>query len=153
MEWKVCERYGTSQLFLEGLTERYVQFISKLYRKHCRMLVGLLTGHINLHYMLRKMRSAKIPSCRRCSAEKEMSEHILCECLVLKKIRMHCTLGFARMDPNRIKEARLSSIVVCVKRPGLLNSPLKIYMKGIGQQARRPESQRPNWKPPLKKKN
>ncbi len=69
--WKVCEEYGISQLCLEGPTDRYVQFISKLDRKHCRMLVGVLTGHINLQYMLHKMR-AKTHSYRRCGAEKEM---------------------------------------------------------------------------------
>ncbi len=73
------------------------------------MLVGLLTGQINLQYMLHKMRGAKIPSCRRCGAEKETSVHILCECPVLEKVRM--TLGFARMDPEQIKEAWLSGIV------------------------------------------
>ncbi len=72
-EWGICERYGTSQLCLEGPTDRYVQFISKLDRKHSRMLLGLLTGHINLQYMLYKMRKAKTPSCRRCGAEKEIS--------------------------------------------------------------------------------
>ncbi len=88
----VCERYGTSQLFLEGSTDKYVQLISKLDRKHSKMLVELPTKHINLHYMLHKMR-AKNPSCRRCGAEKKTYEHILCECLVLKKIRMQ-TFGF-----------------------------------------------------------
>ncbi len=63
------------------------------------MLVGLLTRNINLHYMLHKMRKANNPSCRRCDAEKETSEHIVCECLVLKYIRMQ-TLDFARRDPN-----------------------------------------------------
>ncbi len=48
MEWRVSERYGTTKLFLEGPIDWYVQFISKLDRKHCRMLVGLLIGHINL---------------------------------------------------------------------------------------------------------
>ncbi len=47
-EWKVCEMYWTSQLVLEGPTDRYVQFISKLDRKHCRMLIGLLTRHISI---------------------------------------------------------------------------------------------------------
>ncbi len=51
MKWRICERYGTSQLYLERSTNRYVQFISKLDRKHCRMLVGLRTRHINLQYM------------------------------------------------------------------------------------------------------
>ncbi len=37
-------------MFLEGPTDRYVQFINKMDRKHRRMLVGLLIGHINLHY-------------------------------------------------------------------------------------------------------
>ncbi len=32
--------------------------LSKLDRKHCRMLIGLLTGHISLQYMLHKMRRA-----------------------------------------------------------------------------------------------
>ncbi len=76
-----CERYGTGQLCLEVPANRYVQFISKLNRKHCRVFVGLLTGHINLQYMLQKMRRAKTPSCNRCGAEKEILVHILCECL------------------------------------------------------------------------
>ncbi len=53
----------------------HVQFISKLDRKHGRILAGLLTKHINLHYMLHKMRRAMNPSCWKCGAEKEMSEH------------------------------------------------------------------------------
>ncbi len=73
------------------------------------MLVRVLTGHINLQYMLHKMRIAKTPSCRRCGAEKETSVHILCEYLVLEKVRMQ-TLGFSRMDPEKIKEERLSRI-------------------------------------------
>ncbi len=95
-------RQYSSQLCLEGPTDGYVQFISKLDRKHCRMLIELLTGHINLQYMLHKMRRAKIPSCRRCGAEKETSVHILCECPVLEKVRMQ-TLGCTRMDPEQIR--------------------------------------------------
>ncbi len=53
----------------------------------------------------------------------ETLKYILCECLVLEKIRMQ-TLGFARMDSVEIKEARLSSIVASGKGAGLLNSPL-----------------------------
>ncbi len=98
-EWEVYEKYGTSQLCLKGPTDRYVQFIGKLDKKHCRMLVGLLNGHINLQHMLHKMRRVKTPSCRRCGAEKETSVHILWECLVLEKVRMQ-TSGFARMDPE-----------------------------------------------------
>ncbi len=79
------------------------------------MLIGLLTGHINLQYMLHKMRRAKTSSCRRCGAEKETSVHILCECPVLEKVRMQ-TLGCTRMDPEQIKEARLSGIMALGKR-------------------------------------
>ncbi len=86
------------------------------------MLIGLPTRHINLQYMLHKMRT-KTPSCRRCGVEKETSVHILCECLVLEKVRMQ-TLSFARMDPEQISKARLSEIVALVKGAGLLNSPL-----------------------------
>ncbi len=106
--------YWTSQLCPEGPTDRYLQFISKLDRKHCRMLIGLLTRHIDLQYMLHKVRKAKTHSCRRCGAEKETSVHILCECPVLEKVRMQ-TLGFATMDLEQIKEARLSGIVALRK--------------------------------------
>ncbi len=73
--------------------------------------------------MLHKMRRAKTPSCRRCGAEKETSVHIVCECPVLEKVRMQ-TLGCTRVDPEQIKEARLSGIMALGKRVGLLNSPL-----------------------------
>ncbi len=53
--------------------------------------------------MLHKMRRAKT-LCRRCGAEKEMLVRILCGCPALGKLRMQ-TLGFARMDPEQIKEA------------------------------------------------
>ncbi len=82
------------------------------------MLVGLVTGHINLQYMLHKMRRAKTPSCRRCGAENETSVHT-----VLENVRMQ-TLGFARMDPKQIKEARMNGIVALGKGAVLLNSPM-----------------------------
>ncbi len=78
------------------------------------MLIGLLTGHVNLQHMLHKMRRAKSPSCRRFGAEKETLVNILRECLVLGKVRTQ-TLGVARMDPEQIKEARLSGIVAVSK--------------------------------------
>ncbi len=81
------------------------------------MLIGLRTRHFNLQYMLHKMRRAKTPSCRRCGAEKETSVHILCECPVLEKVRIG-TLGFTRMDPERIKEARLSGNMTLGRREG-----------------------------------
>ncbi len=68
-EWKNCRRCRTSHLCLEGLNDRYVRFMSKLDRKHCRMLAWLLTRYINLQYMphngesknslVRKMRCRK----------------------------------------------------------------------------------------------
>ncbi len=82
----------------EGPTNKYIQFISKLDWRHCRMLVGLITGHISQQFMLYKTRREKTPSCRRCGAEKGTSLHILCEYPELEKIRMQ-TLSFARMDP------------------------------------------------------
>ncbi len=50
------------------------------------------------------------------------SVHILCECPVLEKVRMQ-TLGFARMNPEEIKEGRLSGIVALGEGAGFLNSP------------------------------
>ncbi len=116
----VCERNGTSQLCLDGPTERYIQFISKLDRKHCRMLVGLLNRHVNLQYMLHKKRRAKTPSCRRCGAEKETLVHVLCVDPVSEKVWMQ-TLGFARTDLGQIKEARLNGIMAISTGAELLN--------------------------------
>ncbi len=86
---------------------------------------SLYSRHINLQYTLHKMKRAKTPSCKRCGVKKETPVHILCECLGLEKVRMQ-TLGFARMDLEQIKEARLSGIVAVGKWAGLLNSPLWI---------------------------
>ncbi len=57
VEWKACEKYKISQIWLEKSNDRYVQYINKLNRKYCRMLVGLLTEHVNLRYMLQKIGS------------------------------------------------------------------------------------------------
>ncbi len=45
---------------------------------------------------------------------------ILCECLVLEKVRMQTqTLGFAKMNPGQIKEARVSGIITLGNGVGL----------------------------------
>ncbi len=94
--------------------------VNKLERKHRGILVGLLIGHINLHYTLHKMKRANT---RRCGAEQETAVHILRECPALEKKRIQ-TLDFARMDSDQIKEVRPSSIVPLGKGAGLLNSTL-----------------------------
>ncbi len=53
----------------------------------------------------RKMRRAKTPSCRRYSAEKEMSVHILCKFGVGKG--KDADLGLCQDRPGQIKETRL----------------------------------------------
>ncbi len=62
---------------------------------------ALMTSY-NLQCMLHKMTRANTPSCRRYDAEKETLVYILCECSVLEKRSMQ-TLGFARMDLNKIR--------------------------------------------------
>ncbi len=126
---------------MEGPTDRYVQFISKLDRKDCRLLVGLLTGHINLLYMLHKMRRAETPSRWRCGAEKETSVYILCECAVLEKVTGQ-TVSFPRMDPEQIKGARLSAI----HGPTAEWPPMNQWASG-------PESWDPNGNPSRKNEN
>ncbi len=54
---------------------------------------------------------------------KGTSVHILYGCSTLEKLRMQ-TLGFARMNPEKIKKARLSGIMALGKGAGLLNSSL-----------------------------
>ncbi len=94
------------------------------------------------------MRRGKTQSCRRCGADKETLVHILCECSALKKIRIQ-TFGFARMDPDQILEARLSSIIALIKRAGLWKAPHEFKWE-ITQWASMPESCGPNWNPSRK---
>ncbi len=122
MELRVCRTYGARQLGLREPTDSFVQFISKLDRKHCRMLLGFLTRHVNLQYMLHKMRRAKTPLCRRYGVEKGTSAHSLSECVALEKIRIH-TYGFT-MDSEKVQETRMRTIVDRGKESELLNSPL-----------------------------
>ncbi len=49
------------------------------------MLVGLLPGHINLHYYVVQDEQNKVSLCRTCGAEKEMSVN----CLELQNINEH----------------------------------------------------------------
>ncbi len=71
-EWKIYKRHDTRQICSKRTTDRFVHFISKLDRKKDRMLISLLTKHINLQYMLHKARRVKTPLCRRRSSEKKM---------------------------------------------------------------------------------
>ncbi len=81
------------RICLEGLTGRYIQYINKLNRKHCRTRVGLFTRYTDLSYTLHKMRRVKSPSCRKCGAGKETGvSHA-------EKVRRK-TLGRARMEPE-----------------------------------------------------
>ncbi len=140
----------TDRMASRQLTDTYVQFISKLHRKHCRILAGPLTGHINLQYILHKVGRAKNTSCRRCDAEKKILAHIPCQCPVLEKVRMQ-TLGIARMDVEQIKVTRLNGIVALGKGAGLINSPYEFKWEGYGNVASGPESWVPNGNPPRKK--
>ncbi len=70
-EWKICESYGTSQLCLGGPTDEFVQHIGKLNRKHCRLSMGFVTGHMRLQCVPSKRNTSKAYSCRKystCSA-------------------------------------------------------------------------------------
>ncbi len=117
---------GTSHHLKAGWrpTDRYVQFISKLDRKHCRMLVGLLIGHINLQYMLHKIRRAKTPSRRRYGVEKETSVHILWNAWCWKG--KDADLGFCQDRSGTNKRYATEWDRAFNKRAQLLNSPLWI---------------------------
>ncbi len=58
-EWKVYEKYATSQLCLKRSTNMYVWFISELDRKHCKMLIGILTRTVSENSFMRKIRCWK----------------------------------------------------------------------------------------------
>ncbi len=71
--------------------------------------------HKNLRYMLHKMGRVKLPSYRKCSAEKETLVHILCEYLVLERVRSKT------VDRARRNEA--DGRVALAEEAGMLRGP------------------------------
>jgi hypothetical protein len=52
-----------------------------------RTIVGALTGHMGINYMLFKLRLSDTPICRFCGSQEETSIHILCVCMALDSAR------------------------------------------------------------------
>ena len=70
-------------------------------RTQSRVVTGLLTGHNTLRRHPYVMGLSKNPICRKCGTEKEISDHILCECEALASLR-HAYLGSFFLDPEDI---------------------------------------------------
>ncbi len=79
------------------------------------MLVGFLTGHIHLYSMLHKMRRAKTTHVEDVVQKRKRRYTFYVNVRHWKRSFRIQTLGFARMDLDQVKEARLSSIVVLGK--------------------------------------
>ncbi len=130
MQQKICEKYRTSQICLEGPTDRYFQYINKLDGKHCRMLVGLLMRPAKLLYRTRQPEihaaqdgGVKSPSSRKCDAEKKC-RYTYSVSAQDRKVRSK-TIGRARIEPDQIKEVKLRSIAVVSKGAVMLSGQLQ----------------------------
>jgi hypothetical protein len=87
-----------------GAKARFLSFN----RTQSRAVTGLLTGHNTLRRHLYVLRLSDSPLCRRCGAEDETSDHIICECEALTSLR-HAYLG-SFLEPEDIKNIILGAI-------------------------------------------
>jgi hypothetical protein len=87
-------------------------------RIQSRVVTGLLTGHNTLRRHLHLLGLSDSPLCRRCGAENETPDHILCECEGLASLR-HAYLGSFFLEPEDIKNISMGVIWNFSKATGL----------------------------------
>lgn len=109
-----------SKALIESASDKYIEFIMRLDRKHTKLLVSLLTGHGATRYMWYKIGVAKSGSCRYCGEEEETSIHILCHCPAIAGKRRE-TLGLEYPAPDEIKGMELSSVLALALKVRLMS--------------------------------
>jgi hypothetical protein len=74
-----------------------------------RVVTGLLSGHSTLSRHSYIMVLFDSPFCRRCGAEEETSDYVLCECGTLTTLR-RTNLGFFFLDLKDVRSLSLGAI-------------------------------------------
>ena len=90
-------------------------FTYKLSRTDLRGLVGFLTGHYPVRYHLNKMTLSDETICRLCLEEDETTEHILCECGALVRIRRE-VLSREVLHSGEIRNIPVRKIVTFIRK-------------------------------------
>jgi len=95
---------------LEGPDKQLSRFGLGIERKHLRVLVGLLTGHIALNRHLSVMKIRTDPLCPACGEEEETSYHLLGKCYAYMVSR-YSIMGAHTMEPEELGKVRPSTLL------------------------------------------
>ena len=82
-----------------------------------RFLIGLLTGHTGVNYMLHKMGLVDTPRCELCNLEDESVRHLLEVCPALMQMRRRA-YGREILTLEEVKAAGLSKMLTFAKKTG-----------------------------------
>jgi len=82
---------------LKGIDLNLSKYTQHLTGRDLRILIGLLTGHVDLNRHLTLMKVRSDPTCPLCQEEEETALHLLGRCSALSTTRV-TLLGHYRMD-------------------------------------------------------
>jgi len=108
--WDVLPSCRQAKEFLEGCKARTTKFLLKLSRAKIRVLIGVLTGHVNLNYHLNKIGIVSSPTCSKCGFEPETARHFVCTCPALKNLRTRY-LGDFYLTPEEQLKLKMPDIL------------------------------------------
>ena len=95
-------------------------------RTQSRVVTGLHTGHSTLRRHRYIMWMVDSPLCR-CGAEKETSDHVLCECEALASLR-HACLGSFFLDPEDVRSLSLSTVCNFVQKQNSHDLDIRLWV-------------------------
>ena len=103
-----------SKAFIGRSNKNRSKKILELKRSEVRLITGFYTGHFPVRHYLRNINIATDDACRFCGLEAETVEHLLCDCEVLARRRLHL-LGSGILEPQFFNNVRLSKLLKYIK--------------------------------------
>jgi ribonuclease HI len=96
-----------------------IKDVLNLEKHNLRVLTGLLTGHCTLRYHMHKLGLNDQPTCRLCLEEDETSEHIMCHCEAITRLRLNF-LGKLFLTPKDIHSTPPRDILRFIKNLNII---------------------------------
>jgi ribonuclease HI len=114
-EWLAHDDCRQSRELLGVPKQRRARDLLKLKRFQMRILTGILTGHNTLNRHLYIMRRIPDPTCEFCFEGEETSQHFLCECPAVARIR-HLVFASDPMDLEQVKGLKVEKLLTFINR-------------------------------------
>lgn len=103
-----------SKAFIGYIDSRRSRKILQLNRNDIRLITGFYTGHFPIKHYLKIINAETDDSCRFCGLESETAEHLLCDCEVIARKRLH-VLGSGFLEPSFFNGIRVSKALRYIK--------------------------------------